>query len=140
MAQSIREVMTPDPRTVSADATVEEAAREMRDGDVGPVIVTRNGGEICGIVTDRDIAVRAVAEGRDPTSTKVGEIATESVTTLTPEQSIEDAERLMREHDVRRLPVVQDGRPAGIVSLGDLAIERDSDSALADISQAPPNN
>lgn len=139
MAQSIREIMTSDPRTVDASATIADAAREMRDGDVGPVIVTADGG-ICGIVTDRDIAVRAVAEGRDPAATPVREICTEAVVTLTPDQTVDDAVRLMKEHDVRRLPVTQDGRAAGIVAIGDLAVERDPESALADISAAPPNN
>lgn len=139
MAQSIKEVMTGDPRTCEADATVEDAAREMRDGDIGNVLITRDGA-VLGIVTDRDIVVRAVAEGRDPSSTRVEEICTESVQTLTPDQTVDEAVRMMREHDLRRLPVVQDGRPAGIVSLGDLAVEQDSGSALADISSASPNN
>ena len=139
MAQSIREVMTHDPRTCDAGATLQDAAREMRDGDIGDVLVVRDGA-LLGIVTDRDIVVRAVAEGRDPTSTRLEEVCTESVQTLTPDQTVEEAIRLMRENDIRRLPVVQDGRPAGIVSLGDLAVERDAQSALADISASAPNN
>lgn len=139
MAQSIREVMTSDPRTVDASASVVDAAREMRDGDVGPVLVTRDG-RICGIVTDRDIVLRVVAEGRDPGGTAIGDVCTESLVTLTPDQTAEEAVRLMREHDVRRVPVVQDGRAAGIVAIGDLAVQRDPESALADISAAPPNN
>jgi CBS domain-containing protein len=139
MAQSIREVMTADPQTVSSDATLEEAAREMQSDDIGAVLVTDNGG-VAGILTDRDIVVRAVAEGRDPSSTKVGDVATREVQTLTPDSSVDDAIKLVREQNVRRIPVVEDGRPAGIVSIGDLAIERDTDSALADISSEPPNN
>jgi CBS domain-containing protein len=138
MAQSIREVMTADPRTVEASATVVEAAREMRDGDVGAVVVVDRGA-VAGILTDRDIAVRAVAEGRDPDATRVSEIASMNVVTLTVDESVEDAIALVRDRDVRRVPVVQDGRPAGIVSLGDLAIERDAGSALADIASEPPN-
>jgi CBS domain-containing protein len=138
MAQSIREVMTGDPRTVEAGATVADAAREMRDGDVGAVIVV-DGGAVAGILTDRDIAVRAVAEGHDPDATRVSEIASMNVVTLTVDQSVEDAIALVRDRDVRRVPVVQDGRPAGILSLGDLAIERDTGSALADIASEPPN-
>ena len=138
MAQSIREVMTADPRTVEASATVVNAAREMRDGDVGAVIVVENG-SVAGIVTDRDIVVRGVAQGLDPDATRVSEVASMNVATLTVDQTVEDAIRLVREHDVRRIPVVQDGRPAGIVSLGDLAIERDTESALADIASEPPN-
>jgi CBS domain-containing protein len=139
MAQSIREVMTADPQTVSSDATLEEAARQMQSDDIGAVLVTDNG-DVAGILTDRDIVVRAVAEGRDPSSTKVGDVATRDVQTLTPDSSIDDAIKLVREQNVRRIPVVEDGRPAGIVSIGDLAIERDTDSALADISSEPPNN
>jgi CBS domain-containing protein len=139
MAQSIREVMTADPRTADSSATVAEAAREMRDGDVGSVVVTENG-NVAGIITDRDIAVRVVAEGRDPDATRVSEAATMSPVTLTVDQTVEDAIRLVREQDVRRIVVVQDGRPAGVVSLGDLAIERDTDSALADIASEPPNS
>jgi CBS domain-containing protein len=138
MAQSIREVMTADPRTVEAGATVADAAREMRDGDVGAVVVVDRG-TVAGILTDRDIAVRAVAEGRDPDATRVSEIASMNVVTLTVDQSLEDAIALVRDRDVRRVPVVQDGRAAGILSLGDLAIERDAGSALADIASEPPN-
>jgi CBS domain-containing protein len=139
MAQSIREIMTADPQTVSSDATLEEAAREMQSDDIGAVLVTDNG-DVAGILTDRDIVVRAVAEGRDPSSTKVADVATRDVKTLTPDSSVDDAIKLVREQNVRRIPVVEDGRPAGIVSIGDLAIERDTDSALADISSEPPNN
>ncbi|MEA2286611.1 MAG: hypothetical protein QOJ21_2654 [Solirubrobacteraceae bacterium] len=139
MAESIREVMTADPRTVDAGATLADAAREMRDGDVGALIVVENG-SVAGIVTDRDIVVRAIADGKDPGSTRVSDVATMNPVTLTVDQTVEDAIRAMREQDIRRIPVVKDGRPAGIVSLGDLAIERDTDSVLADISSEPPNN
>jgi CBS domain-containing protein len=139
MAQSIREVMTADPRTVEPSDSVVEAARQMAEGDVGAVLVTEQG-RVSGIVTDRDIAVRAVAEGRDPQGTKVSEICTPDPATLTVDQSVEDAIRIVREQNVRRIPVVQDGRPAGIVSIGDLAIERDPGSALADISSEPAND
>jgi CBS domain-containing protein len=139
MAQTVNEVMTADPRTVDTGAPLVEAARAMREADAGAVLVIEDG-RLAGIVTDRDIAIRAVAEGRDPESATCGEIASRDLTTLTPDQSVDDAIRIMREHNVRRIPVVQDGRPAGIVSLGDLAIERDEQSALADISAAPGND
>jgi CBS domain-containing protein len=138
MGQSIRDVMTSDPQTVPADATLQDAAREMT-GDIGAVLV-EDKGNVAGILTDRDIVVRAIAEGRDPSSTKVSDVATRDVKTLTPDSSVEDAIRIVREHNVRRIPVVEDGRPAGIVSIGDLAIERDTDSALADLSSSPSNN
>jgi CBS domain-containing protein len=131
--------MTHDPRTVEPSATLTEVARIMRDEDIGAVVVVENGAA-AGLVTDRDIVVRGIAAGRDPNSTPVGEVATRDLRTLTPDQNVEDAIRLMREWDVRRVVVVQDGRPVGIVSIGDLAIERDTDSVLADISSEPPNN
>jgi len=139
MAQTVNEVMTADPRTVDMGAPLAEAAVQMRDADIGAVLAV-DGGEVKGIVTDRDIAVRAVAEGRDPATTPVSEICTSEVVTLTADQSVDDALRLMQEHDVRRLPVVQDGRAAGIVSLGDVSKERDSGETLADISTSSPNN
>ena len=131
--------MTHDPRTVEPSATLTEVARIMRDDDIGAVVVVENGAA-AGLVTDRDIVVRAVADGRDPNSTSVGEVASRDLRTLTPDQSVGDAIALMREWDVRRVVVVQDGRPVGIVSLGDLAIERDPGSVLADISSEPPND
>jgi CBS domain-containing protein len=139
MATTVDQVMTHDPRTVSPDDTVLDAARQMREGDVGDVLVV-DGGKLAGILTDRDIVVRAVADGRDPSDVRVSDIRTEGVATLTPDQPLEDAIRLMRDQDVRRAPVVQDGRPVGILSIGDLAVDRDTGSVLADISAASPNN
>jgi CBS domain-containing protein len=140
MGQSIKDVMTPNPQTVAADATLADAAREMKQDDVGAVLV-RDNGSVSGILTDRDIVVRAIAEGRDPSSTKVSDVASRDVKTLTPDSSVEDAIKIVREQNVRRIPVVDDaGKPQGIVSIGDLAIERDTGSALADISSEPPNN
>jgi CBS domain-containing protein len=139
MAQKVSEVMTHDPRTAEPSATLTEVAKIMRDDDIGTVVVV-DSGRLAGLVTDRDIVVRAVADGRDPNSTSVGDVATTDLRTLTPDQSVEDALRLMREWDVRRVVVLQDDRPVGIVSLGDLAIEREPESLLADISAEPPNN
>ena len=139
MAQSIREVMTKDPITLSADQPVIEAARCMRDRDIGNVIVTE-GDRTAGILTDRDIAIRVVAEGRDPKTIKMSEVPSMNPATISPDDSVDDAVRMMREHNIRRLPVVENGRPVGVVSLGDLAMDRDPRSALADISSAPPNN
>ncbi len=139
MAQSISEVMTHDPKTVSTDTPLVDAAQEMKQADVGGVIVADDG-RFRGYVTDRDIVVRGIAEGKDPKSTTVGDIFTEGIHTLTPDQSVEEAIQIMRDKAVRRIPVVQDGRPVGIVAIGDLAIERDEDSALADISAARGNS
>jgi CBS domain-containing protein len=138
MARSIGDIMTRNPRTVDAGDSVLEAARQMRDGDFGSVVVLRDG-RVDGMVTDRDIAVRAVAEGRDPQSIQVSEISSTGVATVEPSQPIDEAIQTMRKHDVRRLPVVEDGRPVGILSLGDLAVERDPESVLADISAGAPD-
>lgn len=130
--------MTRDPRTVDTGDTLVDAARVMRDSDIGDVVVMENG-QVTGIVTDRDIVVRAIAEGRDPGSTSVGDVCTTGVETADPSASVDDALRIMREHDIRRLPVVKNGRPVGIISLGDLAVEREPESTLADISAASPD-
>ena len=139
MAQSIRDVMTQNPECVSGDTTVVEAAKLMRDKDFGAVLC-KDDDQVSGILTDRDIALRVVAEGKDPTSTTVGEVATKDIKTLSPDDSVEDAIKLVREQNVRRVPVVEGAKPVGIVSIGDLALERDKDSALADLSGAPANN
>ncbi len=138
MPETIREVMTPSPRTLDMRATVQEAARTMLDDDIGDVIVC-DGETICGIVTDRDITVRAVAQGRDPAVTSLGDICSAEVATLSPDGSVDDAVRLIRDKAVRRVPVVEGGKPVGVVSIGDLAIDLDSRSALAEVSAAPPN-
>ncbi|MEU6717159.1 CBS domain-containing protein [Nonomuraea sp. NPDC046802] len=137
MAETVADVMTSHPATVEADQPVSVAAALMRDNDLGAVIVNDNG-RIHGIITDRDITVRVVAWDKPP-QTPVREAYTPSVEAVGPDTSIDQAVRLMRSHAVRRLPVVEDGRAVGIVSLGDLARARDPHSALADISAAEGN-
>lgn len=138
MAQYLREIMTQKPVTLEMKDTVIAAARSMRDGNIGDVVVL-DGGQVQGILTDRDIVVRALAEGRDPARTSVGEICSRELTTLSPTDTIEAAAKIMHDKAIRRLPVVEGGRPVGIVSLGDLAVERDPESPLGGISAAPPN-
>lgn len=138
MAQTVRDVMTPQPVAVSADTALTEAARFMREEGIGQLMVTQ-GGTLYGVVTDRDIVVRAVAEHRDPDRTTAGDVASRDLVTVSPDDRLDEAVRLMRERSVRRLPVVEQGHPVGMVSLGDLAMERDERSALADISAEPPN-
>jgi CBS domain-containing protein len=138
MAQQIRELMTLNPVSMPGTASVQEAARAMRDHDIGDVIVIEHH-QVCGIVTDRDIAVRIVAEAQDPATTTLADICSHALLTVTPTDSVEQAMRLMRLHAVRRLPVVEAGEAVGIVSLGDLAIERDPKSVLGKISAAPPD-
>jgi len=139
MATSIREVMTPNPATCTPSDTVLDAAKAMREGDFGAVVVTEEGG-VRGILTDRDIVVRTVAEGKEPASTEVREAFTTEPTTLSPGDSLDQAVEALREAHVRRLPVVDGSEVVGIVSIGDLAQARDEKSALADISAAEPNN
>jgi CBS domain-containing protein len=140
MSQTISQVMTPDPWTVQEQAPIREAARIMRDADIGDVIVVRSDGSVCGIITDRDLVVRAVAEGADANTAPVADVCMHSVVSISSGDPVDQALPLMREHNIRRLPVIDDSRLVGIVTLGDLAIERDPNSALADISKAPPNN
>jgi CBS domain-containing protein len=139
MAGTVEEIMTRDPRTVEIGDSVVDAARVMRDGDIGNVIVT-DGGQVAGIVTDRDIVVRAIAEGRDAQSTTVGDVCTSGPRTLEAGDSVEAAAQAMGENSVRRLPVVRDGELVGVLSLGDLAQDRDAGQPLADISAASPNH
>jgi len=140
VAEKIRDVMTKDPATCRTDQSALDAARAMRDGDFGAVVVINESGDVRGILTDRDIVVRGVAEGNVPAETEISEIFTTEPTTLSPDDSIDDAVQALRDGHVRRLPVVEDLRVIGIVSIGDLAEARDEESALADISAAPPNN
>ena len=139
MAETVRDVMTENPTTVEASATLREAAQCMQREDIGNVLVVENG-EVQGIVTDRDIVVRGIAKGEDPNDASVREVASTDLETLSPDDSVDDAVKRLEQGDVRRLPVVEDGKPVGIVSLGDLAEQKDRDSALADISSAQPNN
>ena len=138
MAQHVRDIMTSDLVTVEPQASVAAVARLMRDEDVGAVLVTEEGHLRC-LVSDRDLVVRAFAEGVDPDRTTVMQAASTDLVTVTPDDRLDRAVRLMREHAVRRLPVVDGDRPVGILALGDLAMERDEKSALGDISAARPN-
>jgi CBS domain-containing protein len=130
--------MTADPTTLPEDASVADAARKMRDEDIGDVLVVREE-KLTAMVTDRDIAVRVVAEDRLPAETLLAEIASADLATVSPDDSVADAVRILREKALRRVPVVEGGRPVGVISIGDLAVERDTDSALADISASEPN-
>ena len=122
--RKIRDVMTPSPRTVESSAPVQEAATLMRDQDVGAIPIVDNG-SLVGIVTDRDIAINVIAEGKD-ISTPVGDIASHDIITVDPEQSLDEALQLMAQHQVRRLPVVEeDGKPVGIIAQADIARQAD---------------
>ena len=139
MAEHIQDVMTTNPETLPESTTVREAAEAMRANDIGDVVVVDDNGKLSGILTDRDIVVRVVAEGRDPRATRIGDIASRDLTAVSPDDPVDRAVQLMRDKAIRRLPAVDKGKPVGIVSIGDLALDRDPGSALADISAAPPN-
>ncbi|TDD99940.1 CBS domain-containing protein [Jiangella asiatica] len=138
-ATSVGDVMTREIIGVSPTAPVLEAARAMRDHHIGDVLVLDDGA-LRGVVTDRDLAVRVIAEGIDPETTLAAHVASADPVVITrPQASVAEAVQLMRERAVRRLPVVDDGRAVGVVSLGDLAQVRRPDSALAEISAGDPN-
>lgn len=136
---TVGEFMTTRLVTMNGDDTLVAAAQEMRDHAIGDVIVT-DGDDVVGIVTDRDITVRGVADRRDLENTTLNQILSQDVVTVTVYDDAVAAADLMRTYGIRRLPVLEDGRLVGLVSLGDLAVEREPQSVLADISADEPNN
>lgn len=138
MAQKVNEVMTPVPVAVSPDTSLVRVGDLMRQHGIGDVLVVHEG-RLRGLVTDRDIVVRAVAVEKDLSATAVADICSTNMVTVAPDADADAAVRLMRRHAVRRIPVVDGDRPIGMVSIGDLAVQRDERSALADISAEPPN-
>jgi CBS domain-containing protein len=138
MAKAIRELMTKNPCAIDADKPVTYAAKMMRDEDVGlaPIV---EGQKLVGTLTDRDIAIRVVAEGKDPQTVTVREVATTNVVTLDPQQDLDEALRLMAKHQIRRLPVVEeDGSLAGVVAQADIAQHasaRDTGEVVEQISK-----
>ncbi len=129
----LKDVMTRDVEVVHPDATLQEAARMMKALDVGPLPVC-DGERVVGMLTDRDITVRATAEGRDPTTTKVREAMTPEVVSVREDQDVEEAARLMRERQLRRLLVMgPDGHVVGIVALGDLAVETGDERRVGEV-------
>ncbi|GAA0375365.1 CBS domain-containing protein [Micromonospora gifhornensis] len=131
--------MTTRLVTMDGNDTLVAAAQEMRDSAIGDVVVT-DGDNVVGIITDRDITVRGVAESLDPNTTRLNQLTTKDVITVSQYDDAVSAADLMRTYAVRRLPVVEDGRLIGLVSMGDLAVEREPQSVLADISADDPNN
>jgi CBS domain-containing protein len=130
----LKDVMTQGVECVGPEDTIQAAARKMRDLDVGPVPVCGTDGKLAGMLTDRDIAVRAVADGCDSKTCKVREVMTPDVVYCFDDQSIEDAERVMKEKQIRRLLVLnRDKRLVGIVSLGDLAVRTGDREQIGDV-------
>lgn len=143
-AQQIRDVMTPNPKVVSEKDSVVEVARIMRDQDTGVVPVV-DGRKIIGLVTDRDIVVRAIAVGKDVKNLRVNEIMTKNVRSVKEDSTVDEVLNLMGNAEIRRVPVVnQSNELVGIVSLGDLAERTSRDGKVGktveEISEAPPNN
>ena len=133
----VREIMTQEVATATLDSTVEDVAAMMKEDDTGAIPVLDDG-ELAGIVTDRDIVIRCIAEGKDPAETTVEDILTEELHTIEGDAAVEEAARLMAERQIRRLPVMEEGELIGVISLGDIAVKEDSDSAgesLEDISE-----
>ncbi len=138
MTVKVRDLMTPGPIGVEYDSSIGEAARVMRDWGVGMVLVVRDQA-LSGLVTDRDLVVRAVAQSMGPDD-PVGPLSSSDLVGVHADADPAEAARLMRTYAVRRLPVVDDGQVAGVVSLGDLAVDSASGPALADVSRARPDS
>ncbi len=135
----VKDIMSVEPVTLDAGSPVLDAARRMARDDIGAVIV-KEGGQVCGIVTDRDIIVRAVAAGKNLAQTSLGDICSKELFALSPDDNLDEAVKLMRDKAVRRVPVLSNGQAVGILSLGDLAMQRDRRSVLGQISAAPPTH
>jgi CBS domain-containing protein len=137
----VRHAMSTDLKTAKPDMTAADAAGLMRNFDVGVVPVVEEDGALLGLVTDRDLVVRVVADREDPNAVRLGDIATRSVVTASPDMNISDARDLMAEHRIRRLPVLKESRIVGILSLGDVALADASKRAvgdtLEDVSESP---
>lgn len=137
----LRDIMSENLVTVTPRTSVEDVAKLMKQHDIGNVLVTE-GDRLAGIVTDRDLVVRVMAEG-GPSNVSVGDIMSTDLVTLEADTRVKDAAKLMADKQVRRLPVVENGKPVGIVSLGDLAVKTDSgadETALEGVSQPGGNN
>jgi CBS domain-containing protein len=124
MTRTVRDIMSAAPVCMAPTESVSAAAKAMKERGVGTVLVV-SGGRLEGLVTDRDITVRVLAENRDPLTTRLGDICTGELALLSPDDDVQHAARLVRERAVRRLPVIADGVPVGVVSIGDLALDQD---------------
>jgi CBS domain-containing protein len=133
----VRDIMTPAPVGVYYTQTIGETARIMRDTQIGAVLVV-NDGALSGMVTDRDLVIRGLAEGAGPDS-PVGPLCSGDLVGVAADAAVDQAEKLMQQYAVRRLPVISDGQVVGIVSLGDIAIIADDHSPLAEVSKAQAN-
>lgn len=137
--RKMRDIMSPAPICMAPGESVFAAAKAMKQYGIGTVLVLTDG-KLSGLVTDRDITVRVLAENRDPLTTRIGDICSSELAVLGPDDDLEQATRLVRERAVRRIPVLADGIPVGVVSIGDLALDEDGISAMSGVSSAPPNS
>jgi CBS domain-containing protein len=138
MVRKMRDIMSPAPTCMAPSESVSAAAKTMKQHGIGTVLVLTDG-RLSGLVTDRDITVRVLAENRDPLTTQIGDICSSELVVLGPDDDVEQATWLVRERAMRRIPVLEDGTPVGVVSIGDLALDQDVTSALSRVSSAPPN-
>ena len=138
MARTVSELMTTHPTVVEVTDTLRAVAQTMATQDIGALVVAE-GGVPVGIVTDRDLVVRGLAAGIGA-GAPVGQLATDELVTVRPDDDIAEVIQIMRDKAVRRVPVVDGDQAVGVVSIGDLAVALDADSALADISAAPAND
>jgi CBS domain-containing protein len=137
--RKMRDIMSAAPVGMAPGESVSAAAMAMKRHGTGTVLV-QAGGRLSGLVTDRDITVRVLAENRDPRTTRIGDICSSELVVLGPDDDVAQATRLIRERAVRRIAVLQDGTPVGVVSVADLAMAQDATSALSGISSAPPSS
>lgn len=135
----VQDLMTREPVAMTAETTLAEAAAHMRDHEIGDVLITEGGGLI-GIVTDRDIIVRAIASGGDPSKTTLGDVCTPEPATIQPDDDFQDALAVMAARAVRRLPVVDNGHVVGVLTLNDIAGNADVGEVTAKIAAAAPND
>lgn len=137
--RKVRDIMSAAPVCMAAGESVSAAARAMKQHGTGTILVLADG-RLSGLVTDRDITVRVLAEDRDPRTTRVGDICSGELVVLDPDDDLARAARLVRDRAVRRIPVLRDGTPVGVVSVGDLALEKDAMPVLSGVSSAPPDS
>jgi len=135
MKKKVRELMTSGPAMLPDSANLSDAAALMADRDVGGIVVTKRGDKVIGILTDRDIVIRAIAARRDPWTTQISEIvSSDDLALASPDASVQEIGGVMRSRAIRHVPVVDNGHLVGIVTLGDLARDADRQSALADLN------
>ena len=137
--RKVRDIMSAAPVCMAPGESVSAAASAMKQHGIGTVLVLTDG-RLSGLVTDRDITVRVLAENRDPRATRIGDICSGELVVLDPDDDLAQAARLVRDRAVRRMPVLRDGTPVGVVSIGDLALEKDATAVLSRVSSAPPDS